>query len=107
MHSMWTRFFPATEHARAALDAGAIGEARTLQSTFPDRCYPIQVAPMVFGTELDPVVAANGSASRPGGGSGFRGSGGAATLVYEGKGVATVVMPSGEFDEVFEVRGTR
>eukprot|EP01046_Picozoa_sp_COSAG06_P097075 COSAG06_NODE_43184_length_374_cov_0.938182_1_plen_110_part_10 len=34
---MWTRFFPATEHARAALADGAIGQPRTLQSTFSDR----------------------------------------------------------------------
>ena len=49
---MWTRFFPATEHARAALAAGAIGAPRTLQSTFSDRCYPSQAAPMVFGTTV-------------------------------------------------------
>ena len=30
---MWTRFFPATEHARSALAAGAIGQPRTLQAT--------------------------------------------------------------------------
>ena len=36
---MWTRFFPATEHARAAAAEGAIGEVKTLQSTFPDRCF--------------------------------------------------------------------
>ena len=35
---MWTRFFPATEHARTALAEGAIGTPRVLQSTFSDRC---------------------------------------------------------------------
>jgi hypothetical protein len=35
---MWTRFFPATEHARTALVEGAIGSPRVLQSTFSDRC---------------------------------------------------------------------
>ena len=54
---MWTRFFPATEHARAALAAGAIGAPRTLQATFSDRCYPSQAAPMVFGTGGYPTVA--------------------------------------------------
>lgn len=58
---MWTRFFPATEHARTAMAEGAIGTVKTLQSTFPDRCYPIQAAPMVFGTDTYPVVAAAGS----------------------------------------------
>ena len=58
---MWTRFFPATEHARTAIAEGAVGQVKTLQSTFPDRCYPIQAAPMVFGTDTYPVVAAAGS----------------------------------------------
>ena len=35
---MWTRFFPATEHARTALAEGVIGQPRVLQSTFSDRC---------------------------------------------------------------------
>ena len=95
---MWTRFFPATEHARAALEMGNIGTLRVLQSTFPDRCYPIQAAPMAFGTASDPVVAAEGSSENS--------ACGAATLVYDGQGVATVCMPRGEFDEVFELRGT-
>jgi len=97
---MWTRFFPATEHARAAAAEGAIGEVKTLQSTFPDRCYPIQAAPMMFGTDTYPTVAAAGSGA-------FGGQcGGGATLAYPGGGLATVSMPSGEFDEVFEIRGT-
>jgi predicted dehydrogenase len=58
---MWTRFFPATEHARTAMTEGSIGTVKTLQSTFPDRCYPIQAAPMVFGTQTYPVVSAAGS----------------------------------------------
>ena len=28
---MWTRFFPATEHARTAIAEGAIGQVKTLQ----------------------------------------------------------------------------
>eukprot|EP01052_Picozoa_sp_SAG31_P025759 SAG31_NODE_2280_length_6025_cov_8.850321_4_plen_206_part_00 len=92
---MWTRFFPATEHARTALAESAIGELKTLQSTFPDRCYPIQAAPMVFGTSAYPVVAAAGS-----------GGNGGATFVYPGGGMATVAMARGEFDETFELNGT-
>ena len=73
---MWTRFFPATEHARAALTDGAVGQPRTLQSTFSDRCYPSQAAPMVFGTEGYPIIATvGGGEQRPH-------SGGSATLVY-------------------------
>jgi predicted dehydrogenase len=34
------------------------------------------------------------------------GSGGGATLAYPNGGLATVSMPRGEFDEVFEIRGT-
>eukprot|EP01051_Picozoa_sp_SAG22_P010746 SAG22_NODE_984_length_6161_cov_19.034807_4_plen_116_part_00 len=66
---MWTRFFPATEHARAALAAGAIGAPKTLQSTFSDRCYPSQAAPMVFGAAAYPVVATVGGGSGGSGGA--------------------------------------
>ena len=38
---MWTRFFPATEHARAALAEGAIGKPRVLQSTFSERSLSV------------------------------------------------------------------
>jgi dihydrodiol dehydrogenase / D-xylose 1-dehydrogenase (NADP) len=114
---MWTRFFPATEHARAAIQRGDIGVVTTLSSTFPDRCYPVQAAPMVFGTRSIPTVVAAGNASG--------GSGGSATLVYDGSsgagaggsacdssaagGVAMVSMPTfteSQFDESFVVRGT-
>lgn len=123
---MWTRFFPATEHARAAIRRGDIGIVETLTATFPDRCYPVQAAPMVFGTHSVPVVVAAGSANG--------GSGGSATLVYgsgsgasgagdsgggsaaggggcgsTGGGVAVVSMPTfseSQFDESFVVRGT-
>lgn len=120
---MWTRFFPATEHARSAIRRGYIGVVRTVASIFPDRCYPVQAAPMVFGTRSNPTVVAAGNASG--------GSGGSATLVYGGSsgvcagagdgagksargtsdegGVAMVSMPTfteTQFDESFVVRGT-
>ena len=41
MEGMWTRFFPATEHARTALAEGSIGKPRVLQSTFSDRCCEV------------------------------------------------------------------
>jgi predicted dehydrogenase len=68
---MWSRFFPATEHARALIEAGAIGDVKVLQGDFgfsgmgqsaedmaakraihnPSMsCYVAQTAPLAFGT---------------------------------------------------------
>jgi dihydrodiol dehydrogenase / D-xylose 1-dehydrogenase (NADP) len=91
---MWTRFFPAVEHARAAVAAGEIGDVHFAQSNFPDRCYAVQHAPMVFGTSEPPVVVA----------AGWRA--GAATVRYGNRGIATMVMTLDEFDERFEIVGT-
>ena len=67
---MWSRFFPATEHARALIEAGAIGDVKVLQGDFgfsgmgqsaedmaakraihnPSMsCYVAQTAPLAFG----------------------------------------------------------
>lgn len=76
---MWSRFFPATEHARALIEAGAIGEVTNLQADFgfsgmgqsaedmaakraihnPSMsCYIAQTAPLAFGsTDVIKVVA--------------------------------------------------
>ena len=65
--AMWTRFFPAVEHARAAIEAGAIGEPMLVQSDFFDPIYTIQAAPLAFGAAAEPAgVAAIG---RRGGGA--------------------------------------
>jgi len=56
---VWTRFFPAVEHARAAIEAGTIGEVVLTQSDFFDPIYTIQAAPLAFGASASPrnVVA--------------------------------------------------
>ena len=59
---MWTRYFPAVEHARALVAAGEIGDVVMTQSDFPDKCYAVQTGPMAFGAESRPtsVVATGG-----------------------------------------------
>ncbi len=53
---MWTRFFPAVEHARAAIEAGTIGEVVLTQSDFFDPIYTIQAAPLAFGASAVPIA---------------------------------------------------
>ena len=52
---MWTRFFPAVEHARAAIEAGTIGEVVLTQSDFFDPIYTVQAAPLAFGAAAVPI----------------------------------------------------
>ena len=52
---MWTRFFPAVEHARAAIEAGTIGEVVLTQSDFFDPIYTVQAAPLAFGASAVPI----------------------------------------------------
>ena len=54
--AMWTRFFPAVEHARAAIEAGVIGEPRLVQSDFFDPIYAIQAVPLAFGADATPTA---------------------------------------------------
>ena len=42
---VWTRFFPAVEHARTAIEAGTIGEVVLTQSDFFDPIHAIQPYP--------------------------------------------------------------
>jgi dihydrodiol dehydrogenase / D-xylose 1-dehydrogenase (NADP) len=49
--AMWTRFFPAVEHARAVIEAGEIGDPVLVQSDFFDPIYCIQAAPLAFGAD--------------------------------------------------------
>ncbi|MCY3812647.1 MAG: Gfo/Idh/MocA family oxidoreductase [Gammaproteobacteria bacterium] len=65
--AMWTRFFPAVEHARFAIRAGVIGDVSLVQSDFFDPIYTIQAGPLGFGAEATPTrVVATG---RQGGGA--------------------------------------
>jgi hypothetical protein len=77
----WQRYFPAVEHARAAIEAGEIGEVVTVQSDFPDKCYALTPAPLAYGAAVLPHIAAAGH--KP------AGRHGAAVLMYP-KGGATV-----------------
>ena len=52
---MWTRFFPAVEHARAVIEAGTIGEVVLTQSDFFDPIYTVQAAPLAFGASAVPI----------------------------------------------------
>ena len=62
---MWTRFFPAVEHARTTIKAGTIGEVLMTQSDFFDPIYAIQAAPLAFGAQATPtaITAAGQKAS--------------------------------------------
>jgi dihydrodiol dehydrogenase / D-xylose 1-dehydrogenase (NADP) len=53
--AMWTRFFPAVEHARAAIESGLIGDVTLVQSDFFDPIYTIQAGPLGFGADAEPT----------------------------------------------------
>jgi len=52
-HGLWTRFFPAVEHARFAIESGVIGDVMMVQADF-DPIYTIQAAVLAFGTRTKP-----------------------------------------------------
>jgi len=52
---LWTRFFPAVEHARVAIDAGVIGDVVMVLSTFFDPFYTLQAVPFAFGIGSKPA----------------------------------------------------
>ena len=95
--AMWTRFFPAVEHARFAIETGVIGDVSLVQSDFFDPIYTIQAAPLAFGAdaEVTNVTAA-----------GLRG--GAAIVEYGDRGCAVLTFPpfNCELGEVTEIAGT-
>ena len=95
---MWTRFFPAVEHARTLIEQGAIGEPLMVHADFFDPIYVIQTAPLAFGVESLPtsITTAGRAAS-------------AAVLDYEGKRAALLSFPpfNSELPEVTEIFGTK
>ncbi len=94
---MWTRFFPAVEHARTAIEAGTIGEVVLTQSDFIDPIYTIQAAPLAFGASAVPKgVTAIGERT------------GGAIVDYGSDKYAVFTFPprSSEFAEVTELVGT-
>lgn len=95
--AMWTRFFPAVEHARAAIEGGVIGEPVLVQSDFFDPIYTIQAAPLAFGANAV-ATKVMASSQRPG-----------AAIVEYGEGKCAVfTFPSfpSELAEVTEIVGT-
>lgn len=95
--AMWTRFFPAVEHARHLIEAGAIGEPKLVQSDFFDPIYAIQALPLAFGAEALPTALA--AAGKRGGGA----------VVEYGEGrCAVLAFPpfNAELAEVTEIAGT-
>ena len=96
--AMWTRFFPAVEHARAAIEAGVIGEPVLVQSDFFDPIYTIQAATLAFGATAQATkVTASGRRA------------GAAIVEYgDGKCAVLTFPPSNsELAETTEIIGTK
>lgn len=104
LEGMWSRFFPAMEHARAAIEQGQIGDVVMAQSDFPDRCYAVQLGPFAFGTETE-VTNVVSSMHSPAASTG----GGAAVVNYGDKGHAIFSFPpwTCEFQETCELVGTK
>lgn len=95
---MWTRFFPAVEHARHALESGMIGEVMLVQADFFDPIYTIQAAPLAFGKTTQPSkITASGRRS------------GAAIVEYGDGKCAVFTFPpfNCELAEVTEIIGTQ
>lgn len=98
LDGMWTRFFPAVEHARTLIEESAIGEPLMVHADFFDPIYVIQAAPLAFGIENAPttITTAGRVAS-------------AAVLDYDGKRAALLSFPpfNSELPEVTEIFGTQ
>ncbi|MDE0481634.1 MAG: Gfo/Idh/MocA family oxidoreductase [Candidatus Poribacteria bacterium] len=94
---VWTRFFPAVEHARATIEAGTIGEVVLVQSDFFDPIYAIQAAPLAFGAAAVPTAVTA---------LGRKASG--AIVEYGGEKCAVLTFPpkNCELPEVTELIGT-
>ena len=95
--AMWTRFFPAVEHARHAIETGVVGDVALVQSDFFDPIYAIQAAPLAFGADHAPT-AVTAAGKRAG-----------AAIVEYGEGrCAVLAFPpfNSELPEVTEVVGS-
>ena len=110
---MWLRFFPAVEHARAAMERGDIGDIRVVQADYPDRVYALNPAITGFGAAEMPVIAAAGRKARPQPYandvySAHGGSPSAAVLQYsDQEGIAVITFPNGRFIEESQYIGTK
>lgn len=111
---MWTRFFPAVEHARAAIDSGMIGDIVLVQNDYSDRVYALNPAPFAFGSDELPVIAAAGRKMRPQKhvpGQPFSAHGstpsGVVLQYTNRKGIAMITFPAGRFREETQYVGTK
>ena len=110
---MWLRFFPAVEHARAAIERGDIGDVCVVQADYPDRVYALNPAITGFGADEMPVIAAAGRKARaqPYANDVFSAHGGspsAAVLQYsDQEGIAVITFPNGRFIEESQYIGTK
>lgn len=94
---MWTRFFPAVEHARRAIEDGKIGQVRMVMADFPDKCYAVQAGPLAFGEASPSAVLSSSSKTGPTG----------AVVQYGDRGCAMLGFPvwNCEYPEVIEIVG--
>lgn len=97
LDGMWTRFFPAIEHARTLIEDGAIGEPLMVHADFFDPIYVIQAAPLAFGVAESPSSITTGGKAAS-----------AAILDYAGKRAALLSFPpfNSELPETTEIFGT-
>ena len=95
---VWTRYFPAVEHARTLIEEGAIGEVVLVQSDFFDPIYAVQAAPLGFGASPRPtaIAVAGRNAS-------------AAVVEYGADRCAVLTFPpqACELPETTEIAGTK
>ena len=96
---VWTRFFPAVEHARTAIEAGAIGEVVMVQSDL-DPLYTSQAVTLAFGIDEKPITVMA---------AGRKGGAGGAILEFNDDKYAnlTFIKYPSEFPEVTEIVGTK
>ena len=110
---MWLRFFPAVEHARAAIERGDIGDIKIVQADYPDRVYALNPAITGFGAEEMPTIAAAGKKSwaQPHADGRFSAHGAspsAAVLQYsDQEGIAVITFPTGRYLEESQYIGTK
>eukprot|EP01043_Picozoa_sp_COSAG02_P041227 COSAG02_NODE_3401_length_6805_cov_70.980763_3_plen_246_part_00 len=98
---MWTRFFPAVEHARLLLEQGAIGDVVMASADFPDRCYAAQISPLAFGEGNTPTSIVASSRRSDGAGG--------AVVQYGETGTTVLSFPpwTSEFQEALQLTGTK
>ncbi len=95
---VWTRFFPAVEHARHLIEEGAIGDVVMVQSAFAV-VYTAQAMTLAYGDAKPTNIQVGGQKSGAGG----------AMLEFENNRFAslTFVAFSSEFPEVTEFIGSK